>query len=91
MLTDIKKLKFYETIIGTLGNTPLVRLNKITRGYRTLSGLRAKASHGHKTTFCLACCAYGCACKSEPQQVEDEGPIEVADDDDEAEETSPGV
>jgi cystathionine beta-synthase len=34
MLTDIKKLKFHETILGTLGNTPLVRLNKITRGYK---------------------------------------------------------
>ncbi len=34
MLTDIKKLKFYESIIGTLGNTPLVKLNKITRGYK---------------------------------------------------------
>jgi hypothetical protein len=32
MLTDIKKIKFHETILGTLGNTPLVRLNKITRG-----------------------------------------------------------
>ncbi|MBI1804960.1 MAG: cystathionine beta-synthase [Ignavibacteriae bacterium] len=34
MLTDIKKLKFYDTIIGTLGNTPLVKLNKITRGFK---------------------------------------------------------
>jgi len=34
MLTDIKKIKFHETILGTLGNTPLVRLNKITRGFK---------------------------------------------------------
>src|SRR5258706_10790558 len=34
MLTDIKKMKYCETILGTLGNTPLVRLNKITRGYK---------------------------------------------------------
>ncbi len=34
MLTDIKKIKFHETILGTLGNTPLVKLNKITRGYK---------------------------------------------------------
>jgi cystathionine beta-synthase len=34
MLTDIKKIKFYENILGTLGNTPLVKLNKITRGYK---------------------------------------------------------
>ena len=34
MLTDIKKMKFHETILGTLGNTPLVRLNKMTRGYK---------------------------------------------------------
>ncbi len=34
MLTDIKKMKFSETILGTLGNTPLVRLSKVTRGFR---------------------------------------------------------
>src|SRR5512143_1004233 len=34
MLTDIKKIRYCENILGTLGNTPLVRLNKITRGYR---------------------------------------------------------
>jgi len=34
MLTDIKKIKFHETILGTLGNTPLVRLNKITAGFK---------------------------------------------------------
>ncbi len=34
MLKDAKKMKFHETILGTLGNTPLVRLNKVTRGFR---------------------------------------------------------
>jgi len=34
MLTDIGKMKYHETILGTLGNTPLVKLNKITRGYK---------------------------------------------------------
>src|SRR5579862_156144 len=34
MLTDIKKIQFHENILGTLGNTPLVQLNKITKGYR---------------------------------------------------------
>lgn len=34
MLTDKSKLNYYENILGTLGNTPLVKLNKITRGYK---------------------------------------------------------
>jgi cystathionine beta-synthase len=34
MLTDIKKIKFHETLLGTLGHTPLVRLNKVTKGVR---------------------------------------------------------
>ena len=34
MLTDLKKIKYHETILGTLGNTPLVKLNKIIRGYK---------------------------------------------------------
>src|SRR5215831_851861 len=34
MLKDKSKLIFQETILGTLGNTPLVKLNKITRGYK---------------------------------------------------------
>ena len=34
MLTDLSKIHFHENILGTLGNTPLVRLNKITRGYK---------------------------------------------------------
>lgn len=32
MLTDIKKIQFHETILGTLGKTPLVRLHKVTKG-----------------------------------------------------------
>jgi cystathionine beta-synthase len=34
MLTDIKKIKYCENLLGTLGNTPLVKLNKVTKGYR---------------------------------------------------------
>ena len=34
MLTDIKKIRFHENILGTLGKTPIVRLNKVTRGVR---------------------------------------------------------
>src|SRR4051794_14906871 len=34
MLTDPSKIKFHENILGTLGNTPLVKLNKICKGYK---------------------------------------------------------
>ncbi len=34
MLSDIKKMKFHENILGTLGGTPLVKLNKITKGFK---------------------------------------------------------
>lgn len=34
MLTDSSKLKFHPNIISTLGNTPLVRLNKVNRGFK---------------------------------------------------------
>ncbi len=34
MLTDIKKMKFKESILQTLGNTPLVRLSKVVKGYK---------------------------------------------------------
>ena len=34
MLTDLKKITYYENILGTLGNTPLIKLNKITRGFK---------------------------------------------------------
>jgi len=36
MLTDIKKMKFKESILQTLGNTPLVRLSKVVKGYKGL-------------------------------------------------------
>jgi cystathionine beta-synthase len=34
MLTDIKKINFKENILQTIGNTPLVKLNKISKGYK---------------------------------------------------------
>jgi cystathionine beta-synthase len=34
MLQDISKIKFHENILTTQGNTPLVKLNKIARGYK---------------------------------------------------------
>jgi cystathionine beta-synthase len=34
MLSDPSRLKVHDTILGTLGNTPLVRLHKITRGFK---------------------------------------------------------
>jgi cystathionine beta-synthase len=34
MLTDIKKMNFKENILQTIGYTPLVRLNKISKGYK---------------------------------------------------------
>jgi cystathionine beta-synthase len=34
MLTDPAKLKVHQNILGTLGNTPLVRMNRISKGYR---------------------------------------------------------
>jgi cystathionine beta-synthase len=34
MLTDIKKIRFHESILSTLGNTPLVRLRKVVKGYK---------------------------------------------------------
>jgi cystathionine beta-synthase len=34
MLTDLKKIRFHENIIATVGNTPLVRMNKISKGYK---------------------------------------------------------
>lgn len=36
MLTDIKKIRFHGNILDTIGGTPLVRLNRITQGYRPL-------------------------------------------------------
>ncbi|MBU2471251.1 MAG: cysteine synthase A, partial [Bacteroidetes bacterium] len=34
MLTDIKKMDIKENILKTIGNTPLVKLNKISKGYK---------------------------------------------------------
>jgi len=34
MLTDIKKIKFHENILTTVGNTPLVRLSKVVKGFK---------------------------------------------------------
>ncbi len=34
MLTDLKKIQYCETILETIGKTPLVRLNKISKGYK---------------------------------------------------------
>jgi cystathionine beta-synthase len=34
MLTDPNKLHYKENILQTLGNTPLVKLNKVTRGFK---------------------------------------------------------
>jgi len=34
MLKDLKSIKYTETILGTIGDTPLVRLNKVTRGHK---------------------------------------------------------
>ncbi|MFI5251166.1 MAG: cystathionine beta-synthase [Bacteroidota bacterium] len=34
MLTDKSKLKYYENMLNTVGNTPLVKLNKVVKGYK---------------------------------------------------------
>jgi len=34
MLTDLKKIDYKENILGTIGNTPLIKLNKIVRGLK---------------------------------------------------------
>jgi len=34
MLKDNKKIQFHNNILGTLGNTPLVKLNKLVQGYK---------------------------------------------------------
>lgn len=36
MLKDISKIEFHPTILNTIGNTPLVRINRITKGYKPL-------------------------------------------------------
>ncbi len=34
MLKDLSKIEFHETILSTIGSTPLVRLHKIVRGFK---------------------------------------------------------
>ena len=34
MLSDLKKIQFKKNILETIGNTPLVKLNKIAKGYK---------------------------------------------------------
>ncbi len=34
MLSDLSKINYHENILGTIGKTPLVKLNKITRGFK---------------------------------------------------------
>ncbi len=34
MLTDIKKMQFHDSILSTIGKTPLVRLHKVNRDYK---------------------------------------------------------
>lgn len=36
MLTDIKKIQYHETILSTIGRTPLVKINKLSKGYKPL-------------------------------------------------------
>lgn len=34
MIKDISKIKYYENILGTIGNTPLVKINRINAGLK---------------------------------------------------------
>ena len=34
MLSDLKKIQFRQNILETIGNTPLVKLNRIAKGYK---------------------------------------------------------
>lgn len=34
MLSDLKKIKFHQNITDTIGNTPLVKINKLNQGYK---------------------------------------------------------
>lgn len=36
MLTDLKKIQYHENILSTIGSTPLVRINKLSKGYKPL-------------------------------------------------------
>jgi cystathionine beta-synthase len=42
MLTDILKIKYFETILDTIGNTPLIKLNKVTKGLKPLVFVKAE-------------------------------------------------
>jgi cystathionine beta-synthase len=42
MLTDITKIKFYNNILETIGNTPLIKLNKINKGLKPLIFVKAE-------------------------------------------------
>ncbi|MBI4428782.1 MAG: cystathionine beta-synthase [Ignavibacteriales bacterium] len=37
MLKDLKKIQYCENVLHTIGRTPLIRLNKIMRGYKPLT------------------------------------------------------
>jgi cystathionine beta-synthase len=42
MLTDVTKIKYFETILDTIGNTPLIKLNKVTKGLKPLIFVKAE-------------------------------------------------
>lgn len=42
MLNDISKIKFYNTILETIGHTPLIKLNKINKGLKPLILVKAE-------------------------------------------------
>ncbi len=42
MLKDLSKIKFYNSILETIGNTPLIKLNKINRGLKPHIFLKAE-------------------------------------------------
>src|SRR3970040_836856 len=43
MLKDLKKIQYYENVLQTIGQTPLIKLNKITLGYK--AAIFAKAEY----------------------------------------------
>ncbi|MEW6061471.1 MAG: pyridoxal-phosphate dependent enzyme, partial [Bacteroidota bacterium] len=42
MLNDISKITFYNNILETIGNTPLIKLNKINKGLKPLILVKAE-------------------------------------------------
>lgn len=36
MLSDLTKIQYHETILSTIGRTPLVKINKLSKGYKPL-------------------------------------------------------